>query len=98
MASVNSVSSHPQADNYKSEKAGKNESDVTSFMEAIAQKKAEIFKKVKNGETEESFQIGGAEYTLKEWEKMLKTVDAAIDSETEETKAEELKAENTDRN
>jgi hypothetical protein len=44
--------------------------------------------KLKNGDTEESFQIGGASYTQTEWDKLLGKVDANIDEIKEEQEEE----------
>lgn len=39
--------------------------------EEIAKWKENIYNKMKNGETEESFQIGGQSFSMKEWDKLL---------------------------
>lgn len=39
----------------------------------------EIMEKIKKGDTEESFQIGGNSFTLKEWERFLEKFDSAED-------------------
>ena len=41
----------------------------------IRDRKEEILQKLKNGDTEETFQIGGRAYTLKEWDEMLEKFD-----------------------
>ena len=43
--------------------------------EEIAKWKENIYNKMKNGETEESFQIGGQSFSMKEWEKLLDSFD-----------------------
>lgn len=45
------------------------------MMQIIREKKEEILEKVKKGETEQSFQIGAASFTLKEWERFLEKFD-----------------------
>lgn len=45
------------------------------MMQKIREKMAEIFEKVKKGETEQSFQIGASSFTLKEWEKFIEKFD-----------------------
>ena len=39
--------------------------------EEIAKWKENIYNKMKNGETEESFQIGGQSFSMKEWDNLL---------------------------
>lgn len=46
-----------------------------NYQELISEGKNEIYEKVKNGDTEESFQIGGSSFTEKEWDKLLAEVD-----------------------
>ncbi len=45
------------------------------LMECISNRKSEIAKKIKNGETEPTFSIGSATFTVKEWNKLLDKVD-----------------------
>ena len=61
----------------------------------IRDRKNEIVEKLKNGETEESFAIGGASFTNSEWEKLLKKVDKnieAVKKQQEEEKEERLES------
>lgn len=44
-------------------------------MAFLREKSEEILEKLRNGETEVSYQIGGASYTEKEWDKLLKKFD-----------------------
>lgn len=74
------------------------------LMQAIADKKADIAEKIRNGETEESFQIGGSSLTIKEWEKLMNKVDKQIDSmkqiveeEVEKKKKEAISTESIDK-
>ena len=67
-----------------------------SMQEMLKQKMEEIVEKIKNGDTEQSFQIGGQSFSVKEWDKLMKGVDKAIDSmkeaseEAGEKKQEEI--------
>ena len=47
----------------------------TDYQKILSERKNEIYEKVKNGDTEESFQIGGSSFTEKEWDKLLAEVD-----------------------
>ena len=47
----------------------------TDYQKILSERKSEIYEKLKNGETEESFQIGGSSFTEKEWDKLLSEVD-----------------------
>lgn len=47
----------------------------TDYQKILSERKNEIYEKVKNGDTEESFQIGGNSFTEKEWDKLLAEVD-----------------------
>ena len=50
--------------------------DKTAECKVFLRKKSEeILEKLRNGETEVSYQIGGASYTEKEWDKLLKKFD-----------------------
>ena len=44
-------------------------------MAFLREKSEEILEKLRNGETEVSYQIGGESYTEKEWDKLLKKFD-----------------------
>lgn len=52
---------------------------TTELMQELSNRKNEIYEKVKKGELEESFQIGGQSFTLKEWNKLMETFDSAQD-------------------
>lgn len=54
-------------------------SEDNDFMEALRKRKEEILEKVKNGETEPSFQLGAQTFTVKQWNKLVKWIDEAID-------------------
>lgn len=61
------------------------------LMICISDRKSEIAKKVKNGETEESFVIGGASYTNREWDRLLKKVDDNTEAVKERQENEKMK-------
>lgn len=58
----------------------------TDYMELIANYKKEIFDKVKNNETEEEIQTGGASYTQSKWRKLMESVDQQIEDVREQQK------------
>ncbi|MBQ8246231.1 MAG: hypothetical protein IJZ42_03795 [Lachnospiraceae bacterium] len=51
------------------------ETKTDDYWKIISDRKNEIYEKVKNGDTEETFQIGGSSFTQKEWDKLLSEVD-----------------------
>ena len=51
------------------------ETKTDDYWKIISDRKNEIYEKVKNGDTEETFQIGGSSFTEKEWDKLLSEVD-----------------------
>ncbi len=59
-----------------------------SPMEIIAARKTEILSKLKNGEVEPAFQLGGNAYTMNEWEQLLKRID--LSTQEEEMEEEEV--------
>lgn len=48
-----------------------------TFSQLVREKKEEFIRKLKNGTTEPSYQIGAASYTEKEWKRILRSFDAA---------------------
>lgn len=50
--------------------------EAESPWQELARRKEEISEKLRRGETEETFQIGGGSYTLKEWERMMERFDS----------------------
>lgn len=58
------------------------------LMQLIRERMAEIFEMVKNGDTEQSFQIGNSSFTIKEWERFLEKFDSAEDAIRELMKEE----------
>lgn len=67
------------------------QSKNVDYMELIANYKKEIFDKVKNNETEEEIQTGGASYTQSKWRKLMESVDQQIEDvrEKQEERAEQ---------
>ena len=61
------------------------------YQRIISERKNEIYEKLKNGDTEQSFQIGGNSFTEKEWDKLLSEVDD-ITEEMREAMREEHQA------
>lgn len=57
--------------------------------EEIAKWKENIYNKMKNGEIEESFQIGGQSFSMKEWDKLLDSFDKAEEALQEAIEEEE---------
>ena len=60
------------------------QSKNVDYMELIANYKKEIFDKVKNNETEEEIQTGGASYTQSKWRKLMESVDQQIEDVREQ--------------
>lgn len=65
--------------NFYESLAAVSEMTTKELMQEISNRKNEICEKVKKGELEESFQIGGQSFTIKEWNKLLSTFDSAQD-------------------
>ncbi len=59
-----------------------------NYMEVFREMMEEIFSKIQNGDTEQSFQIGGSSFTLKEWDKFLDNFDEIEDDIRELVKKE----------
>lgn len=55
--------------------ASDEEPETNDYWKIINDRKNEIYEKVKNGDTEETYQIGGSSFTEKEWDKLLSEVD-----------------------
>lgn len=71
------------------------EMDRQDMIDYIRQRAQVIMEKVLKGETETKIQIGGAEYSEEEWDKILRRVDEAIQNMKEETQEEKEKREET---
>ena len=63
----------------------------TDYQKILSERKSEIYEKLKNGETEESFQIGGSSFTEKEWDKQLSEVDDITEEMREAMREEHQK-------
>lgn len=63
----------------------------TDYQKILSERKNEIYEKVKNGDTEESFQIGGSSFTEKEWDKLLAEVDDITEEMREAMREEHQK-------
>ncbi len=61
------------------------------YQRIISERKNEIYEKLKNGDTEESFQIGGSSFTEKEWDKLLSEVDDITEEMREAMREEHQK-------
>lgn len=58
------------------------------MFERIAERTQEIYEKIKNNDTEPSFQIGSQSFTVREWDKLLERFDA-VQKETREKMRQE---------
>ena len=67
------------------------EVETDDYWKIISDRKNEIYEKVKNGDTEETFQIGGSSFTEKEWDKLLSEVDDIMDEIREAMREEHQK-------
>ncbi len=65
--------------------------ETIDLMQFIRERMAEIFVMVKNGDTEQSFQIGNSSFTIKEWERFLEKFDDVEDAIRELMKEEQEK-------
>lgn len=65
--------------------------ETIDLMQFIRERMAEIFVMVKNGDTEQSFQIGNSSFTIKEWERFLEKFDDVEDAIRELMKEEQAK-------
>lgn len=64
------------------------QSEVDPFRQALVEYMAEIYEKIKNGNTEEEFQIGAMSLTLKEWDELIDRFDDLEEEIKEAVKAE----------
>ena len=60
---------------YRTESEKKGKDKTAECMAFLREKSEEILEKLRNGETEISYPIGGESYTEKEWDKLLKKFD-----------------------
>ena len=61
------------------------------YQRIISERRNEIYEKLKNGDTEESYQIGGSSFTEKEWDKLLSEVDDITEEMREAMREEHQK-------
>lgn len=75
------------------QKTGQKEGNpaAVDYMQMIKEKKQEILDKVKNGDTEPSFQIGAQSFTVKEWNRFLEKFDDTEDAVKELMREEQEK-------
>jgi hypothetical protein len=57
---------------------------LEDFASLVSQKKEEVKERIKNGEEETSFQIGGTSMTQTEWKSLIGKVDHAVEQIKEE--------------
>lgn len=67
------------------------EVEKIDYKKIINGRRNEIYEKIKNGDTEQSFQIGGSSFTEKEWDKLLEEVDDVTEETREEMREEHQK-------
>lgn len=65
------------------------EEETADKMDLIRKRKEEIIEKVRKGETETSIPIGAESYTMKQWNKMMRSLDKAIDDMQENIRKDE---------
>ena len=74
---------------YRGGKAGTEpDSHINEWMDIIAKRKEEIVEKVRRGETEPSIPTGAASYTYRQWDRLMRKVDRAIDAMQERVQAD----------
>ena len=71
--------------------ASRAESENADYQKILSERKSEIYEKLKNGDTEESLQIGGSSFTEKEWDKLLSEVDDITEEMREAMREEHQK-------
>lgn len=67
----------------------KSENETASYEEMIniiKRTHAQIYEKIKNGETEPTYQIGATSFTEKEWDKLIEKIDESIEDIKEAVK------------
>ncbi len=63
------------------------------YSAILKSKKEELKNKIENGDTEEKIPIGGSEFTIKEWDRLMHTIDKAQDAIKDELEDREEKME-----
>lgn len=74
----------------KNETGGK-ELTREEMLQVISEKREEIYEKIKNNDTETSFQIGNQSFTIKEWDKLLEQFDSVQEEIREQMREEQAK-------
>lgn len=69
----------------------KDEYTKEEMLQIITDRMEEIYAKVKNNDTETSFQIGGQSFTIKEWDRILEQFDAVQEEIREQMREEQAK-------
>ena len=77
--------------NNDSDEMGKNTLTREEMFQLISDRIGEIYEKVKNNDTEPSFQIGNQSFTIKEWDRLIKQFDAVQEEIREQMKEEQAK-------
>ena len=67
------------------------ESEAVDYKQILSEKRNEIYEKLKNGDTEPSYQIGNSSFTEKEWDKLLEEVDDITEEMREAMREEHQK-------
>jgi hypothetical protein len=95
ISGINGVSSYDAMYPSSKTKAVNDVASQEEMMQVLSQKIEEIQTKLENGDTEESFAIGGSEFTLDEWESLIDKFDAVQETvrEEQQERTEKLKAE-----
>ncbi len=71
------INNNPYQGTVQADNKGKDKQPTP--IEQISDFKQTLWKKIVNGETEEKFQIGANEMTVKEWDKLIERMDHTID-------------------
>ncbi|MDE6627599.1 MAG: hypothetical protein K2K56_14685 [Lachnospiraceae bacterium] len=61
------------------------------MLQMLSQRREEIYEKIKNNDTETSFQIGSQSFTVREWNKLLEQFDSVQEEIREQMREEQAK-------
>ncbi|MDE5966442.1 MAG: hypothetical protein K2G89_06380 [Lachnospiraceae bacterium] len=67
-----------------------NEKESVDYQKILHEKIQEISEKIKNGDTEPSYQIGNQSFTEKEWDKLIEAFDEVQDEIREQAEDEAI--------
>lgn len=67
-----------------------NEKESVDYQKILHEKIQEISEKIKNGDTEPSYQIGNQSFTEKEWDKLIEAFDEVQDEIREQVEDEAI--------